>query len=89
MQLGAVLDGEAHVGEHIGLGVVHQGGKLGDAGPRLVGDLAPLFARGLSVVLGEGGADPGGDDAPLGPAGIGERVAHEVDAGVVEKAGRT
>src|SRR3979409_2691768 len=28
----------------------------------------------------EGGADPGGDDAPLGLAGIGKRVAHEVYA---------
>jgi len=33
---------EHHVGEHIGLGVVHEGRKLGQLGPELVGDLAPL-----------------------------------------------
>jgi len=36
-------------------------------------------------VLGEGGTNPGRDDPPLGLAGIGQRVAHEVYPGAVEK----
>ncbi len=32
------------------------------------------------VVLGEGGGDEGGDDAAAALSGMGERVAHEVDA---------
>ena len=32
------------------------------------------------IVLREGGADPGGDDALLGFAGIGKRIAHEMHA---------
>ena len=39
-----------------------------------------MLSRRRRVVLGEGGADPGGDDAALGLAGIGERVTHEVYA---------
>ena len=30
--------GKRHVGEHVGLGLVHQGGELGQLGPELVGD---------------------------------------------------
>jgi hypothetical protein len=71
VQLDAMLGGEAHVGQDVGLGIVHQGGKLGDAGPELIGDLPPLLAGGFGVVLGEGGADPGLDDPALGLAGMG------------------
>ena len=39
--------GEVHVGEHVGLRLVHQRGKLRYAGPRLIGDLAPLTPCGL------------------------------------------
>ncbi len=70
VDLGAVLRGEVHVGEHVGLGLVQQAGEFGHARPHLVGDLAPLLACGFGVVLGKGGADPGGDDAALGLAGI-------------------
>ena len=59
MQLGAVLRREAHVGEHIGLGLVHQGGELGHLGPELVGDAAPLRLGLLGIVLGEGGGNEG------------------------------
>ena len=59
VELGTVLDGEAHVGQHIGLCVVHKCGKLGRTGPGLVGDLAPLLSGGGRVVLGECSADPG------------------------------
>ena len=43
--LGAVLGGEAHVGQHIRLGVIHQGGQLRELGAQLVGDGAPLAGR--------------------------------------------
>jgi hypothetical protein len=34
-----MLSGKAHVGEHVGL--VHQGGRLGDLGSELIGDAPP------------------------------------------------
>ena len=71
---------EAHVGENVVLGLVHEGGELRRLGPELVGDLAPLGARGLGVLLGEGGGDEGGDDAPALAAGTGQQIAHEVHA---------
>ena len=80
VQPGAMLGGEAHVGEHIDLGLIHEGGEFGHAGPGLIGDVTPLLAGGGGIVLGEGGADPGGDDAALGLAGVGQGVAHEMDA---------
>src|SRR5712671_1207940 len=80
VQFSAVLSRETHVGQHIGFGIIHQCRQFGDARPVLVGDLAPLLSSRRRVVLGEGGADPGGDDAPLGLTGIGERVTHEVYA---------
>jgi hypothetical protein len=53
--------------------------EFGRLWPQLIGDLAPLTAGGLGVVLGEGGGDEGRDDAPSTPGGMGENVAHEVD----------
>ena len=73
-----MLLGEAHVGEHVLLGLVQQRGELGQLGPDLVGDLAPLGPGGVGIVLGEGGGDERRDHAPAALAGMGERVAHEV-----------
>ena len=53
---------------------------MGSFGPQLIGDLAPLRLGGLGAVLGEGGGDEGRDDAPAGLAGMGEGIAHGVDA---------
>ena len=75
-----MLGGEGHIGEHVGLGLVHQRGELGHLRPDLVGDEAPLPAGRLGVVLGEGGGDEGGDDTPALAAGMGQDIAHEVDA---------
>src|SRR3954471_5480424 len=80
VQLGPVDGGEGHVGEDVGLSLVHQGCELGDLGPELVGDAAPLRLGGLGIVLGEGGGDEGRDDAPSASPGMSERVAHEVHA---------
>ena len=72
MQLGAMCRREVHVGENVVLGLVHEGRELRCLGPELVGDLAPLGASGLGVLLGEGGGDEGGDDAPALVAGMGQ-----------------
>ena len=65
VQLGSVPSWEAHVSQHVGFGLVHQGGQLGQPWSGLVGDLAPLFAGSSRIVLGECRADPGRDDAAL------------------------
>ncbi len=49
-------------------------------GAELVGDLPPLGPGGLGIVLGEGGGDEGRDDAAAALAGMGQHVAHEVNA---------
>ena len=71
---------KAHVGQHVGLGRVHQGRQFGDLGPELIGDLAPLHLGRLGVVLGEGGGDEGRHDTSPATAGVGDHVPHEVDA---------
>lgn len=81
-----MLRREGHVGEDILLGGIHQPRELGDGRPQLVGDLAPLGFGGLGGFLGEGGGDEGGDDPAATPAGMGECIAGEVNAGAVEKA---
>ena len=70
VQLGAVLGREPHVGQYIGLGVIHQCRQLRHAWPCLVGDLSPLLACRCRVVLGKRGVDPCRDDTALGLAGI-------------------
>jgi hypothetical protein len=64
MQLGPVGCREAHIGQHVGLAVVHQRGELGQRRSELVGDLAPLQPGGVGVILGEGRGDEGGHDPP-------------------------
>jgi hypothetical protein len=78
VDLGAVLLGEAHVGEHVLLGLVEEGGELGQLRADLVGHLAPLGAGRVGMILGEGRGDEGRDDASAVFAGMGEGVAHEV-----------
>jgi hypothetical protein len=62
VELRAVGEREAHVGEHLGL--VHKLSEFLDARAELVGDLAPLSAGGVGVVLGEGDDDEGRDSPP-------------------------
>lgn len=75
MDLRPVIFGEAHEGEHVGFGLVQERGELRQLGAELIGDLAPLRSGGLGVVLGEGRADEGRDDAPAALAGMGQHVA--------------
>ena len=77
--LDAMLGREGHAGDHIGLGLV-RGGELWQLGAELVGDVAPLRPDRIGIVLGKGGGDESGDDAPTALAGMSQRVAREVDA---------
>ena len=54
MQLGSMLCGEGHVGEHVMLGLVHQPAEFLEPGPQLIGDVPPDLARRLAVGLDEG-----------------------------------
>jgi hypothetical protein len=85
VDLGAVLRGEVHMGKNAGLGVDHQCRQLGHPWAQLIGHLASLLAGRIGIVLGEGGADAGADDAArrcaaMRFAGIGHGIAHEVYA---------
>ncbi len=80
VELGSVLGREAHVGEHVRLGVIHQDGELWQLGPELISDATPLSLCQFGIVLGEGRGDEGRDNASTAPAGVGQRVAHEVNA---------
>ena len=75
-----MLSGKGHEGEDVDLGLVEEGGELGQLGAQLVGDLTPLLAGGVGRALGEGGRHEGRDDAAAALAGMGEGVAHGVDA---------
>lgn len=57
MQLGPVGCREAHIGQHVGLAVVHQGGQLGQRRPELVGDHRQQSCR--SGAAGTPGVRPG------------------------------
>jgi len=76
VELRAVVFGEAHEGEHIGFGLVHQPRQFCDLGPKLISDLAPLQAGHLGVLLGKRGGNEGGDDAAALLAGMGQYVTH-------------
>ena len=41
MQLGSMLRGEGHVGEHVMLGLVHQPAEFLEPAPQLIGDVSP------------------------------------------------
>lgn len=69
---------------NVGLGVIHDRGELGHLRPDLIGDGAPLYARGLRR-LGEGGGDEGGNDTAAALAGVGQHIAHEMNPGAVEE----
>ncbi len=87
VQLGAVAHGEGHVGQDIGLGVVHQRAELRPSGAELIGDVAPGSGRGGVVGLNEGLPDGGRDDGGLAARDVRERIPHEVHAGAVEEVG--
>ena len=71
MDFRPVVGRKAHVTEDVVLGLVHEACELGELGPKLVGDPAPLGFGGLGAVLGEGGRHEGRDDAAAALAGVG------------------
>ncbi|KQS63535.1 hypothetical protein ASG32_31320 [Methylobacterium sp. Leaf361] len=79
MQLDPMLGGEAHVGQHVRLSLVHQGGELGDLRPELIGHAPPLLTGRLGVVLGERRGDEARREAKglLGQVAKGEDPAEE------------
>ena len=72
---GAMLLWEGPDGQHVPIGIIEQGGQCGQFRANLIGDRAPLDLGGVGVVLGKGGGDEGGDDAPAAFAGMGEGVS--------------
>jgi len=80
VELDPMLPGEGHVGQHVGLGLVHDGGELGHLGADLVGNGPPLADGRLRGLVREGRSDEGAGDATSAFAGMGQHVAHEVDA---------
>jgi hypothetical protein len=52
-----MIPGEAHEGEDVGFGPIHQGGELGHFGPELMADLAPLGPSRLAILPDEGDGD--------------------------------
>jgi hypothetical protein len=83
--VGGIGSRPMHVGEDVGLGLVHEGRELG---PELVGDLAPLGLSGVGVVLREGGGREGRDHAPAAFTGMGKGVVHRMNAAALPDAGR-
>ena len=79
MDLGPVLLGESHVGEDVCFGLVHKLGEPADRRPQLVGHFAPLGSGGIGIILGEGGGDEGRNHAATALAGMGQRIAHEMN----------
>jgi hypothetical protein len=80
-----VIFGEAHKGEDIGFGLVHQRCQFGDLRSELIGNLAPLQAGHFGILLGKGGGDEGGNDAPALLAGMRQDIAHEMHAATLPR----
>jgi hypothetical protein len=72
MDFRPVIFREGHEGEHIGLCFIHEGREFRHLRTQLIGDLAPLLAGGLGIVLNKGGADEGSDDTTA-LLGLGDR----------------
>ena len=87
VDLGPVLLGEGHVGEDVCFGLVHELGEPADRRPQLVGHFASLGSGGIGIILGEGGGDEGRNHAATALAGMGERIAHEMNPGPLSKPG--
>ena len=72
--------GEAHVGEDVVLGSSMRTASLGTLGLSWSATWRHWTFALFGVLLGEGGGDEGGDDAPALAAGMGQQVAGEVHA---------
>ena len=79
MELRPVRLGKRHEGDDVGFGLVHQLRQLADAGPQLVGDLAPGLRRSSLVGLHEHRPDGGGHHLMLGLRHVGQGIPHEMN----------
>ena len=78
VQLGSMLAGERHVGQHIMFAGIHQISQLGPARAELIGHALPCFARMFTVGLFERLPDRGSDRV-LAARDMSESVAHPVN----------
>ena len=85
--VGPMAAWKVHIGEHVRLGFVHEGGELWQFGTQLIGDLAPLLSwRGPASSCANAVAIKAeATRRPLLP-GMGERVAHEMHAAALPTA---
>ena len=88
VQLGAMLGWEGHIGQDVLLGRVHERRQFGELAAHLVRHEAPLGLRRRMVGLGEGRGDEGRDHPAAVLAGMGERIALEVDAAALPGRGQ-
>jgi hypothetical protein len=80
VQLGSMRDGEAHIGEHIGLGVVEQCCQLRHLGADLIRNVPPLLACSLASFWAKAVAMKARDHPPTLLSCMGQHIAHEMDA---------
>lgn len=80
MDLNPVCLREAHEGEHVGFGVVHERCELRELAAQLIGDRAPPLDRSPLAVLGERGVDEGQHHLPLSLAGVRQSISEEVNS---------
>ena len=85
VDLGPVVFREGGVSEDILFGFIQQVSEFLHLWPQLIGDPSPLGLHRFGVFLGEGRADEGADHAFATPGGVGQRVAHEVDAATLPR----
>ena len=78
MQLGSVLAGEGHVGEHVGFAVDDEVGELRPAGAHHLGDVQQRRPGCRVVRLLERLAQRGGEHGVLAFGPVGERIAGPV-----------
>ena len=74
-----MLGGEAHVGQHVVLALVHEGGKLGPARAELIGHVPEGRVGSFPTGLKEHLAERRGDHALLPLGHVGQRVAQPMD----------
>ena len=85
VDLGPVVFREGGVGEDVLFGFIKKISEFLHLWPQLVGDPAPFRLHRFGFFLGEGRADEGADHAFAASGGVGQRVAHEVDAAALPR----
>ncbi len=84
-ELRSVRFRKMHECQHVVTGVVEHDCELGELRAELVRNDRPLLSSRLDALLRKDGVDERENDLPLVLAGVGERVAHEVDAAALPR----